>query len=74
MEIEKQRAKEKQLKQEVATKEKEVDDNKRVIRELKEKHSVICSTLEAKRKIFDCRLRQKHQSSEKLQEERKVTA
>ena len=71
-EIEKQRAKEKQLKQEVAKTEKEVDDNKRILQKLNEKHSVICSTLEAKRKIFDCQLRQNHQSSEKLQEEQKV--
>ena len=73
VEMEKQRAMEKHLKEEAAKKKKELDDNKQVIQELKEKHSVVSAMLEAKRKIFDCQLRQKHQSSEKLQEECKVS-
>ena len=72
--IEKQRAKEIHLKQEVSKKEKELEENHRVVYELKQKHSVICATLEAKRKIFDCQLRQKHQSCERLREERRVSA
>ena len=72
-EIEEKKAEENQLKLEAAKKEKELDDNKKVVSELKQKHSVICSTLEAKRKIFDCQLRQKHQSKEKLQDELKVS-
>ena len=71
--IEKQRNKETRLKQEAAKKEKEVDENEKLVHELKQKHSVICSTLEAKRKIFDSHLRQKHQSKENLPEERKVS-
>ena len=73
VEMEKQRAKEKQLKEEASKKEKELDDNRRVVKELKEKHSIVSAMLETKRKIFDCQLRQKHQSKEKLQEERKVS-
>ena len=72
--IEKKRAEEDQLKLEAAKKEKELDANKKVVSELKQKHSVICSTLEAKRKIFDCQLRQKHQPNKKLQDEIKVSA
>ena len=72
--IEKKRAEENQLKLEAAKKEKELDKSKQVICELKQKHSVICSTLEAKRKIFDCQLRQKHQPKEKLPDELKVSA
>ena len=72
--IEKKREKENQLKLEAATNEKELEENKRVVSELKLKHSVICSTLEAKRKIFDCQLRQKHQPKKKLQDELKVSA
>ena len=72
--LEKQRDKENRLKQEAAKKEKELDENHRVADELKQKHSVICSTLEAKRIIFDCQLRQMHQSSESREKECKVSS
>ena len=71
--IEKKKAKEIEFKVEAAKKETELDENKRVVCELKQKHSVICSMLEAKRKIFDFQFRQKHQSRKKLQEERQVS-
>ena len=72
--IEEQMAKEKRLKMEVAKKKKQVDENERLVCQLKQKHSVICSALEAKRKIFDRQLRQKHQTKEKVPEEREVSA
>ena len=73
-EIEKQRAKETQLRKEADNQEEELAKNHQVVYESEQKHSVICATLEAKRKIFDCQLRQKHQSGEALPEERKVRA
>ena len=72
--IEKQRAKENHLKQEAVEKEKELAENHRAVFELKQKHSIICSTLEAQRIIFDCHLRQTHQASENQGKERKVHA
>ena len=74
MEIEEQRVEEKQLEEEAAEKEKDLDRNKQVVQELKAKHSAVSAVLEGKRKIFDCQLRQKLQSGEELQEERKVSA
>ena len=71
--IEKQMAKKERLKQEADKKEEELDKNYQLVCELKQKHSVICAILEAKRKIFDCQLRQTHQMSEELEEERKVS-
>ena len=71
--IEEQRAKEKRLKMEVAEKEKELDENERFVGELKQKHLVICSALETKRRIFDSELRQKHKSKQKLPKECKVS-
>ena len=71
--IENKKAEENEFKLEAAKKEKDLDENRRVVCELKQNHSVICSTLEAKRKIFDFQLRQKHQSKNKLEEERQVS-
>ena len=71
--IEKQRAKENHLKQEAANKEKELEENHRLVHELKQKHLIICSILEANRIIFDCQLRQTHQSSENWEKECKVS-
>ena len=51
-----------------------MDENERFVGELKQKHSIICSALEVKRKVFDRQLRRKHQTKEKPQEEWKVSA
>ena len=48
--LEKKKAKQNQLKLEAAKKEKDLVENKQRLCELKQKNSVICSTLEAKRK------------------------
>ena len=72
--IAKQMAKQELLEQKVVKKKRAVKENDQLLHELKQQHSVICSTLEAKRKIFDCQLRRKHQPKEKLQEECKVSA
>ena len=72
--VDKKKAEKNEFKLEAAKKETELDENKRVVCDLKQKHSVICSVLEAKRKIFDFQLRQKHQSKKKLEEECQVSA
>ena len=72
--IAKQMAKQELLEQDVVKKKRDLKENDQLVHELKQQHSVICSALEAKRKIFDCQLRRKHQPKEKLQEECKVSA
>ena len=73
-EIEQHRRMKKRLKKEEKRLKKEVDENERFVCELRKRHSVICEALETKRKIFDRQLLQKHQTKEKVQEERKVSA
>ena len=72
--ISEQKVKEEHLKKQIVVKEKEVNDNRQTVEKLKEKHSILCSTLEAERKVLDCQLRQKNQSSETRPAEIKVGA
>ena len=72
-EIAEQQAKEEQLKQQIVVKEKEANENKQAVEVLKEKHSVLCFTLDAEQTVFDCRLRQKNQSHEQRLTEVKVS-
>ena len=73
-EIEEQKLRKELLEQEVSEKEREMDYKKQDIQKLKEKHTVICTTLYAKRRIFDLNLRQMHQSSEIHGKEPRVSA
>ena len=72
MKIEGQNAEEKKLKEEIAKKQKEVEGSNRSIQALKKKSSLLQSKLKAERMVFDFKLRQQLQSSEKIQEELKV--
>ena len=70
--IEEQDAKGKKLKEDITKKEIEVEDSNRSIQASKEKYSLLQSELNAERMVFDFKLRQQLQSSEKIQEELKV--
>ena len=70
--IEEQNVKEKELKEEIAKKQEELDSSSRYLQASRKKYSFLQSKLNAERKQFDFELRQQQQSSEKIQEELKV--
>ena len=72
MKIEEQNAEEKKLREEIAKKQKEVEDSNQSIQASKKKCSLLQSKLKGERMVFDFKLRQQLQSSEKIQEELKV--
>ena len=72
MKIEEQNAEERKLKEDIAKKQKEVEESTRSIQASKKKCSLLQSKLKAERMVFDFKLRQQLQSSEKIQEELKV--
>ena len=72
MKIEEQNAEEERLKEDIAKKQKEVEESNRSIQASKKKCSLLQSKLKAERMVFDFKLRQQLQSSEKIQEELKV--
>ena len=71
--VEEQKNKEKELMDVIATKQKEVDDSNRALQASQEKSSLLRSKLNAERMVFDFKLRQEKQSSEKIQEELKAS-
>ena len=73
MKIGEQITKEKELHQEIAKKQKEVDDSNRALQASKKKCSLLRSKLNAERMVFDFKLRRQQQSSEKIQEELMVS-
>ena len=70
--IEKQNAAKKKLKEDIAKKQKEVEESNRSIQASRKKCSLLESKLKAERMVFDFKLRQQLQSSEKIEEELKV--
>ena len=72
MRIEEQNAKEEKLKEDIAKKEKEVEECDQSLQALKNKYSLLRSKLNAARMVFDFKLRQQLRASEKVQEELKV--
>ena len=72
MKKEQQNSKEKQWKEEISKKQKELDNRDRALQALKKKYSLLRSKLNAERIVFDFKLRVQQQSSEKVQEELKV--
>ena len=72
MKIEEQNAKEMKLKEDITKKQKELEDSARSIQASKKKYSLLQAKLKAERMVFDFKLRQQLQSSEKIQKELKV--
>ena len=72
MKIKEQNAKQERLKEDMAKKQKEVDESNRYLQASKTKCSLLRSKLNAERMEFDFKLRQQMQSSEKIQDELKV--
>ena len=72
MKIDEQNAEGEKLKEDIAYKQKDVEESNRSIQALKKKWSLLQSKLKAERMVFDFKLRQQMQSSEKIQEELKV--
>ena len=70
--IEQQKIRETELKEEIARKQKEVDNRNQTIQASQKEYSLVWAKLSVERRVFDFKLRQEQQSSAKILEELKV--
>ena len=72
MKGEKQKTMEKELKEEIVKKQEELDHSNQVLQKLKAEYDAFLSQMDAIKMIFDFKLLQEQQCSEKIEEELKV--